>query len=790
MFLDFAKAFDSVSRDYLLALLRHIGVPSSYCHIIRALFHGVQANPMVPGKTEVRIAMQDGLKQGCPLSPLFFILAIDPLLTNLSKMPGIEQKCFADDLAVGTPVTENIALVLPLVDQWSAVSHCYPNTAKTNVITTSPDPPALLFLPQRWREIQVVDTYVYLGILFGRSVDVNMVYETAMTKLASRVRSHMPIKNMFNLADRVRVTNTYFTPVLSYINRFFLMSEVTSDEVLALFRSWLIVGNSTTVQRLMTPTHACGLAQPLRDPSKVNLAAILRITDPNHAPLTALGTFSMRIEDHRAHGCVSYKSALATNSLPATESTQNDRMTALCHACPTPAEKLYATLKSREARHDGHRDPTILVDTVVSNSLRLPERLAPDLRNHLFNLVHNLIYTNHRVRRYKDPKGCAFCGADTEDYEHLFVNCEMARLTRVAVSHRGPGTDAAKSMSFLRTATEADFRLETPGMEIGRIRALIAFSLAMWRTRHLVAGKGAPSLVQASTIAAGKYMWLYKNWKGYKRRDRSLDGLVFDAVLRSLPTEAIHFYTDGSSYGNPGPAGSGIACYCCGTLAEIRSRSLGIATNNAAELDGIQNALAMACLTPGDLPIYIFVDNRLAIDIAIGRARPTWCKERASEVRELIDQLSLARSIYFFWVPGHADVAGNELADKAAKLGATGVTAGYEKPSDMPATSPPPPAPTPKAGGDPERVESKSTSCADCAEATRKALAPYIGLGPRRSRRSRNRRRRPIRAHTYNTRSRRNHSQNSQVLSIANSHIVHSKCNPQGLVRPGSDFPT
>lgn len=78
LFLDFAKAFDSVSRDYLLAVLHHIGIPRPYCHLIRALFHDVRAHPAVGGKTEVLISMLDGLKQGCPLSTLFFIIALDP----------------------------------------------------------------------------------------------------------------------------------------------------------------------------------------------------------------------------------------------------------------------------------------------------------------------------------------------------------------------------------------------------------------------------------------------------------------------------------------------------------------------------------------------------------------------------------------------------------------------------------------------------------------------------------------------------------------------------------------
>lgn len=97
---------------------------------------------------------------------------------------------------------------------------------------------------------------------------------------------------------------------------------------------------------------------------------------------------------------------------------------------------------------------------------------------------------------------------------------------------------------------------------------------------------------------------------------------MFEACLRAIPFDSYHYYTDGSSHGNPGPAGAGAVGYCRGDLTGVWTKSLGVASNNAAELEGILVALEKAQAAMEPLPIYVFVDNRAAVQIAIGRANP------------------------------------------------------------------------------------------------------------------------------------------------------------------------
>jgi hypothetical protein len=77
--LDISKAFNTVSCEYILELLQHRGFSERWRDWLSLLFESFHSSVSLNGVPGRRIDHARGLRQGDPLSPLFFVLAIDSL---------------------------------------------------------------------------------------------------------------------------------------------------------------------------------------------------------------------------------------------------------------------------------------------------------------------------------------------------------------------------------------------------------------------------------------------------------------------------------------------------------------------------------------------------------------------------------------------------------------------------------------------------------------------------------------------------------------------------------------
>lgn len=87
---DFAKAFDSVSWEFLLKMLENLNFPTKWVLWMKECISTANANVLVNGSPSGEFELQRGLRQGDPLSPFLFLVAAEGL--NLLVKRAVTRK--------------------------------------------------------------------------------------------------------------------------------------------------------------------------------------------------------------------------------------------------------------------------------------------------------------------------------------------------------------------------------------------------------------------------------------------------------------------------------------------------------------------------------------------------------------------------------------------------------------------------------------------------------------------------------------------------------------------------
>lgn len=97
VFYDLEKAFDSVPRSALWAVLGRCGCPAKFVSIVRGFHDGMVARIQLDGVTSEPFAVTAGVKQGCVLAPTLFSIYLSAMLSTLPPdTPGVDLRCRFD----------------------------------------------------------------------------------------------------------------------------------------------------------------------------------------------------------------------------------------------------------------------------------------------------------------------------------------------------------------------------------------------------------------------------------------------------------------------------------------------------------------------------------------------------------------------------------------------------------------------------------------------------------------------------------------------------------------------
>ena len=174
-FLDIQKAYDTVWHDGLWYKLWDMGIKGRMWRVIKKMYMSSRSAVLLEGEKSDSFNVDQGVAQGCSLSPILFSVFINALLKEVEQAElGIQLSSgktfggmlFADDFVGVSDSKENLQKLIDVVYSYCSKWRLRANVIKSAVMVFSKDAVNGCW---KWGEYSLpkVSSYSYLGIDFS-----------------------------------------------------------------------------------------------------------------------------------------------------------------------------------------------------------------------------------------------------------------------------------------------------------------------------------------------------------------------------------------------------------------------------------------------------------------------------------------------------------------------------------------------------------------------------------------------------------------------------------------------
>ena len=242
--IDFEKAFDTIEWSFLLDTLKAFNFGETFINWIKLLYSNIVSCVSNNGSISQYFSLGRGIRQGCPISALLFILVAEIIAINIRSNEHIQgikinEEIFkivqlADDTTLFVKDLKSVANAIEMFNEFGKYSGLRLNLEKTVIIPLGTLQLTSINLPKYLKYIKIQRTsFKTLGVWF--SLDTNISVDLNFTERIREVEKLLYIWSTRHLSWKGKITilkslivpkfvhllNSIYTPVniLDRINK-------------------------------------------------------------------------------------------------------------------------------------------------------------------------------------------------------------------------------------------------------------------------------------------------------------------------------------------------------------------------------------------------------------------------------------------------------------------------------------------------------------------------------------------------------------------------------------------